>query len=197
MSEARRFGRLPRARDRACDCGLRRHQERLPQVATARDFDFAEGGIAEFSLEAWIKPAGKLDGCFNDCRYQYVFDNTDGTLGGYSLYFTENERSVSFSISDQTAQSGFPADAGPAKEVWLHVVAVREKTRMVTYINNIEVPGPQTNIVLNSRNSELRIGKLSIQNNWYYLGAMDELAIYDRALTALEVAEHYVTGIGK
>ena len=75
---------------------------------------------------------------------------------------------------------GMAVDAGPAKE-WQHIVVVRRGSRVQVFRNG----GLDTTGVL-----EGPAGKEVVLEGWE--GKVDELAVYGRALTAVEVSNHWL-----
>ncbi|MBU1613503.1 LamG domain-containing protein, partial [Patescibacteria group bacterium] len=75
---------------------------------------------------------------------------------------------------------------------WAHLVAIYSGGRMAVYVNG-EESGTAQNVDMTASNSTLLLGRASYggAQNDYFKGQLDELAYYDRALTLLEIKDHY------
>jgi hypothetical protein len=74
--------------------------------------------------------------------------------------------------------------------VWRHVVAVWDRTQNKAYLYVNGVYDGYNNIPSGfSATTTLRLG--GTHNNWYMKGYMDEMRIYNRALSASEIKELY------
>ena len=83
----------------------------------------------------------------------------------------------------------------PAVGTW-HLVLVRQGGTLTLYVNGVAESTNTTlpaSGALNITTGSLRIGRLtSATDPEYFAGSIDELAIYNGALTAAQVWEHYV-----
>ena len=78
---------------------------------------------------------------------------------------------------------------------WHHIVAVRDGTDNILYVDGAEEA--RVTIAYGagfySLSAPLNLGKLS--GAYYYGGALDEVALYDRALLQSEIDQHYDNGL--
>ena len=79
---------------------------------------------------------------------------------------------------------------------WYHVVGVREGTTIKLYINGLLAATKDTGSLLNTdTNISLAIGAIQRQpisvDAEFFHGLIDEVSIYNRALSATEIQEHY------
>ncbi|NJK97745.1 MAG: T9SS type A sorting domain-containing protein, partial [Bacteroidales bacterium] len=83
---------------------------------------------------------------------------------------------------------------------WHHIVIVRNGTKNVTgiYIDG-NLDRTLTHVYTGTFNSTapINVGWLNLSPNFYYNGMLDELALYNRALTRTEIQNHYNSGKGK
>ena len=113
-----------------------------------------------------------------------------------SVYYTLiNPDSVAFQISNGTASSS--ADSGMAidDEVWHHLVGVRSFGRNVS----IYVDGALTKNVTDNTGSVTNSGSLWLGYDGatrFWNGSIDEVAIWNRALSADEISALYKKGMG-
>ena len=74
---------------------------------------------------------------------------------------------------------------------WQHVVVVKGESTMQTYLNG-KVIGQCKGSKTMMKNMYLVVGRpFPSFNNYQYVGQLDELSVYDRALTAKEISKHY------
>ena len=89
-------------------------------------------------------------------------------------------------------------DSGDGNELvvgfWWYVTMVHDGTNDIIYINGEQVNSQPTDTELNSTGRPLGMGNNPIDGGQYFNGALDELKIYNKALTAEEIAQLYDTG---
>lgn len=159
-----------------------------PHVNFGDRFDFA--GNAPFSVEAWVSPeaSGTIVGkysCVYDCTY------SDGYILGVSAAGPGTVSAASFAryrdyIRDEVSISPLPADT------WNHIVGTYDGSRMVLYVNGVEVASTASPTPLADTASPLYIGWVGWGGT--FLGELDEVAVYPTALSAARVAAHYDSG---
>ncbi len=74
---------------------------------------------------------------------------------------------------------------------WTHVVMVHDGTRDIIYFNGVEVNGKDVAGALDKTKYPLGIGYDPIDNGSFFDGALDDIQIYDVALSAQEIADLY------
>jgi hypothetical protein len=131
---------------------------------------------AAMTLEAWISPSA-VTAIWRDIIYK-----------GDDNYYLEGTST----IAGRPAMGGTFANSllyGPSAltpNVWTHLAATYDGTTMKLYVNGILVASqPQSGPIVTSGNP-LQIGGDSFYGQ-YFIGAIDEVRIYDRALSASEV----------
>ena len=144
------------------------------------------GGV---TVEAWIK----LNAVSKD---QKIVGRRDGSAGGYLLGVYSNNK-VEFEIRNATntaylnrnTSGGTVLTAGQ----WYRVVGVYSDTDnyLATYVNGQLDREMTTTGALASTTGSLTIGKESSVNSCYWTGVIDEVKIYNRALSASEVLADY------
>jgi chitodextrinase len=102
------------------------------------------------------------------------------------LVWTTNNSS---GISDMDAGDGNELVAG----VWTHVVFVHDGTKDLIYMNGAQVAEKDVAGTMNSTTKSLGIGYNPIDGGNFIDAVMDEVQIYDMALTAGEIATLYAT----
>ncbi len=100
------------------------------------------------------------------------------------VVFTTNSSS---GISDMDAGGGNELVPG----TWSHVVAVHDGTSDIIYINGVEANTKAVSGTLNATSHPLGLGWNPIDKGNYLNGALDDVIIYNRALSADDVANLY------
>jgi hypothetical protein len=161
-------------------------------IATnSRVLDFMGG--AKFTLECW---AQRESG--GESYFQHLFSNVQGVAGnrdGFALYLLpepapgENARSV-FEYDRPAADLGIWGPVFDAN-LWAYYVAVFDGTQISLYANATLSETDVTTGNIAARTVPFTVGRAAGVDGSYFKGALDELAIYPRALTSAEIAEHY------
>ena len=145
-------------------------------------------GMTELTLEAWIKPdtfpqyASIIGKWAYSVHMQYIL----GYFSGGKMYFWVG--------TDTTADSINVTQ--PSLGVWTHVVAVfKGSISLEVFYNGVSQGSKPTTIANIGIGIEpLCIGKYAIYN---FDGAIDEVRIYNRTLSAPEILAHYNSGTGQ
>ena len=155
------------------------------------DNDTFDWGLNDgFSVELWMRKTTDAVG------REVMVGRSDGTILWF-LGIEDTTNNVIWSLYD-TEGNGVELPANPAVDVsdgeWHHVVGVRNATNdtVSLYVDGAETEkadGFTTGIFDSAAN--LNIGWLNLAPYYYYNGTLDEVAVYNRALTATEVQEHY------
>ena len=156
-------------------------------------------GKAPMSLEAWVKP-DLLD---ND--YRGIISNENPLMGsnrrGYLLWSHTGPEGLGFERLGTDGGNGFLADGVAAAPLevaaWSHVVVTFDGTQIVAYVNAQEVKRSAASALLGAPDAALTIGSRASGVLDYFAGGIDEVAIYEQALSPARVAAHYKVGTGK
>jgi hypothetical protein len=137
-----------------------------------------------FSLSAWVKP--DLN------KTQFVIDtSTSGSVGnGYMLRCNSNGtvRFWSYSVNGL-----LDSTATVSTSSWNHLVAVKDGSSLSLYIN-AGTPTTRTDSGFNTSNTtNLRIGNSSVLGG-YFNGLIDEVSMYNYALSGSQVSSIYNSG---
>ena len=108
------------------------------------------------------------------------------------IVFTTNSKTAQFPslISDMDSKDGNEL----VKGFWWHVVMTHDGTENKIYmngelVNTVSAPG-----TLNSTNLPLGMGSNPVEGGQYFQGGLDELKLYNKALTDQEVSNLYTVG---
>ncbi len=148
---------------------------------------FAFSGLAPFTLEAWIKH----DGGTNTGGILSKSDETGGmNRRGYLMFLHPSFVGVERSITDGAAQTATTSML-PARGTWAHIVATFDGTLLTMYRDAIAVVVVGgTPISVPATLGDFVIGARGGGTQERFKGAVDEVAIYDRALTGVQIGAH-------
>jgi hypothetical protein len=155
-----------------------------------RLFDFNAG--AAFSLECWAR---RENG--GSSYFQHLLSNTVGTPGdrtGFMLY------TLPAPGSGDAARSAFEYDAPgdetglwgdlPKASQWAYYVAVYDGSAVTLYVDATLADSKPTEALLAARMGPFTVARAS-DGGAFFKGALDEIAIYGRALGASEIVRHF------
>jgi hypothetical protein len=131
------------------------------------------------TLEAWVYPLSQSKG--NNA----VMVKQAPKAEAYALYAEEEGDLPASYINDGDYHGVAGANRLPA-DTWSHLVATYDGANQRLYVNGVQVAeSPQTAMIRQSK-GKLRIGGNSLGNEYFH-GYIDEVRIYNRALTPDEV----------
>jgi hypothetical protein len=177
--------------DKAAQFGIFNPSDSVVRDINGIDFS-APSGPANFSVEAWANGGGQLNGA------GIVAKGTGG--GGEQFNLDVNAGFFRFFIRDSAGNVAGPVQSTvlATDNVWHHVVGVADgvNNKLTLYVDG--VPSASTFLPANgvkSSTSPITIGGRSSAvgtgNDLQFVGVIDEVAIYNHALTADQVANHY------
>ena len=141
---------------------------------------------ATTTVEAWVKPNAAIP------NYASVATKTTATTwsDGYGMFAWNG--GIAFWVNDddvnRVSTAGLPAGT------WSHVVGTYDGSTIKVYLNGALVQSMAYTAPLTHSSSPLLIGNAVGAGNFHWAGGLDEVAVYSRALTATEVAQHYAAG---
>ncbi|MCK4453863.1 hypothetical protein KAU51_00745 [Candidatus Parcubacteria bacterium] len=140
------------------------------------------------TIEAWVK-LNALG------AWQHIIGKQGmWRISGYDFRVTINNK-----LQFATLSSFYDVNSATAftTGVWYHVVAVQSGTSYKKiYLNGVE-DGIKTNpgAIVSTLSSHLQIGRAPLWDAEYFNGTIDEVRIYNRALSSEEILAHYQSGI--
>src|SRR5262249_32641269 len=148
------------------------------------------------TLEAWVNPSANAGSSAND-GWRTVIMKERGTTGlSYALYGNDGDSNPSRPagyVRNPNASADKEAAAGPAVPVgvWTHLAVTYDGTSIRLYVNGVlrSTTGSAGGGIAAST-APLRIGGntvFSIPGTEYFAGLIDEVRIYNRALSAAEI----------
>lgn len=138
------------------------------------------------TIEAWVNPSTTMN-------WRKVISKSVGNNTDYSI-FQGAENNLAFSIKmGSVARTAYaPANSVPLGE-WTYVVGTYDGSRMKLYLNGNLVKTINISGQINTHNEPLRIG--GENPGAYFEGMIDEVKIYNEALSAAEILDRYNTVI--
>jgi hypothetical protein len=153
-------------------------------VADANDLDLSSA----LTLEAWVRPSA-----LGSAWRTVVFKERPGGIV-YSLYANQDAGRPVGQLwlgSERNAVGS----AGLALNAWSHLASTYDGSTLRLYVNGSLVSSTTASGSLAASSGVLRIGGNGVWPEWF-AGLIDEVRIYNRALTAGEIQSDLNTAIG-
>jgi hypothetical protein len=148
---------------------------------------------AQISVEAWVKPDSATIAEFDSPLMKTSNDNwTDG----YGFFYRSSGTTLGFFVSSW----GVNASATIALDRWTHVVGTYDGTTLSLYLNGTLANSRSWGSGITHATNALYIGSGATGSGtagpagYFWGGSLDDVAIYNKALTAAEVQLHYDSG---
>ena len=159
-------------------------------------------GTMPFSVEAWIYPKT------TDGEYRGILSSESTSLNpryGYLLYVEMADMYNGFERWGGAASNPIKLTGMVTKDAWFHIVGTFDPNApqshyMNYYVNGVDVLFDKNTPVSIGQADTFVIGALnggSMANPSFFLGSIDEVAVYDHALDPACVVEHYKLGTGQ
>ncbi|MBU0957999.1 MAG: LamG domain-containing protein, partial [Nanoarchaeota archaeon] len=146
------------------------------------------------TVSAWIKYRN------SSTLYPGIVDATDETVGGsgYLLYLenTTSNYQAKFMLHNNTRYR-VESDSELLEGVWYYLVGTFNGSEQLLYVNGIKQSSTNSNAGVNYSSSLHLIGKYDAGGNHYFNGTIDEVRIWNRSLSAEEVAQQYMSNLNK
>jgi len=148
---------------------------------------------AYFSIEAWIKASSSISSS------GAILSSWESQYAGF-IYYISNEGNIVLDIADYSGHRNHATTTtgGYNDNTWHHVVGTYDGSYMRVYVDGAEKgnlawtysPGyTSSNIVM------IGVRSLTSTKDLYFKGLIDEVAIYNRALTSEEINKSYNAGL--
>ncbi|TRZ78202.1 LamG domain-containing protein, partial [bacterium] len=143
-------------------------------------------GTNNFTISAWIKmPTSASNRAIASV----------GRYGADEWFFVHSTLSNSIKLYAGAGNINLPTTTDPRDGIWHHVTVTRNNSNGYIYFDGIE-ENTQSGITCDlSSTVGLKIGNSSATE--YFDGSIDSVRIYNRALSASEIANHYYSGRNK
>jgi hypothetical protein len=160
-------------------------------ITLADDAAFAFAGKVSFTVEVWTKLDPIPDSGAGD-NFHTLVAKHDSTVGGWTLRWSEMSETLSFQrfVSSSTYDAAY-VNGRVMSDRFHHVVGVSDaaKNYIRLYIDGALAAEDSISAAIPTHGKDLRIGAQGAISN--VRGTLDELAIYGRALSDLEVRAHF------
>jgi len=143
----------------------------------------------DITMMAWVKPASAGQNA-------HIIGRDDGTNRNYVLYVNSNIYIFDYFVSD-TAQRVASTTADTAN-VWVHLACTRDKTtgKNIIYVNGVaEDTDTDSTAAIDNDDVQFSIGARDIGTS-PFSGNIDEVSIWNTALSANAVSQIYANGKG-
>jgi Concanavalin A-like lectin/glucanases superfamily len=159
-------------------------------VDAHNSFPFAMN--AQFSLEAWVMVS-------SSSAYAGIISKNDELGGppseGFLVFVSPDAGDFGFQRLDGDNASTATSTASASTTSFLHVVATFDGLDLVLYVNG-EAQGTQTAAFsIAGATADFVVGAEAGGTANYFPGTLDEVAVYDQALSANQIKTHYLAGI--
>jgi hypothetical protein len=148
-------------------------------------------GTAAFSFEAWVKPD------VVDANYRAIVSRATWPSGGhkegYALWSHTTGVGAERYSGTAAVQTALDQAALPTS-TYTHVVATYDGGTLSVYENGTLMGAVLTQLSVNTLQAPFQIGNETAVAFPPWAGNIDEVAVYARALSPAQVAEHYRAG---
>jgi hypothetical protein len=132
------------------------------------------------TLEAWVKPTALSNWT------TVVLKETPGGLA-YALYASDNTgRPPATYVNRAGADVGIAGTAALPLNTWTHLAGTYDGATLRLYVNGVQVSSRAVTGSISVSASPLRFGGNAVWGE-YFAGLIDEVRVYNRALTAAEI----------
>jgi hypothetical protein len=148
-------------------------------------------GTGDFSIAFWINPQGTWGGTTRGIIGQKANDSSPG----FQVYHDSNDtNNIRLRLGDSSG-NGTDLSIPVSATIWTFVVCGRSSGNLFGYYNNTSV-GPVSNTKnISGSTANFNMG---YADTWsaYYQGYLDEVGIWNRALSTTEISDLYNGGAG-
>jgi hypothetical protein len=153
-------------------------------VADADALDLTTG----MTLEAWVNPAS-----LSGWTTVMLKEQTGGL--SYALYGSDNTGRPPAGYIRRTSDIGSAGSSALPLNTWSHLAATYDGANLRTFVNGVQVGSRSVTGAIVTSTGALRIGGNAVWGE-YFKGLIDEVRVYNRALSAAEVQSDMGTRIG-
>lgn len=136
----------------------------------------------EFTIEAWVKPASAV----STDRGPMIVSKYGGNWRGYMLLLEGRSGKPGIHIDTPQAEETAVAPEALKLGQWHHLAGTYDGQAAKIYVNG-KLQGSVDAQITHDQGRPLTIGKASWVDQAYFAGVIDEVKVYDRALTAMEI----------
>jgi PKD repeat protein len=145
-------------------------------IADANDLDLTNA----MTLEAWVYPHS-----LNDWNTVMMKQGTSGQFG-YSLYANDDLPHPALTVQIGGVDRSAIGTAALPLTTWSHLAATYDGTTLRLYRNGVQIGSRAQTGTIRVTTGTLRLGGNALWGEYFH-GIMDDVRIYNRALTAAEI----------
>jgi hypothetical protein len=139
--------------------------------------------LGDMSAVVWVNPT-------NYGNYRMMFTKTNGgTAGPYAMFLNIAGGVPTFFRGNGAAEGNSAGTTAPATGVWSQVAVTHRGTAVSHYLNALDNGTGAISAATADSGNPLYFGRRA--DGYYFLGGMAHLRLYNRALSAVEVAQLY------
>lgn len=145
-------------------------------------------GSSDFTIEVWILGDPGME------SWGRILDK--GYWSGFALGRVGNSNRVGFEWLDSGSQNEFGTVSQVIDGRWHHIALVKARSTAIVYADGVRENSESVRVASQDNSLPLLIG-YNPGEGWplsYWIGQIDELSIYGRALTAKEIGTIYKAG---
>lgn len=140
----------------------------------------------DFTITAWIKAIQSRS------NYRVILSKGPKNTGHYEIYLNIGTGELKFYSNDI-------GDIGSGRIVddntWHHITVTYNGANIKFYVDGNLESSPSASGSITSENEIFYIGRQIIDSSMPFNGLIDEVAVFDRALTLEEIQQHYQNGL--
>jgi hypothetical protein len=138
------------------------------------------------TIELWVKPASF------QLEYTSIIGNHNFNYTGWVIeQESTNLNKFRFIYGNGSSWQGTSFNTQLINDKWQHFVVQKDGTIVRHFLNGAQTGTVNVSGDINLNANSLQIGKWSAYNGRYFNGLIDEVRIYNRALSAEEIKRHY------
>ena len=143
----------------------------------------------QMTLEAWIRPTA----LGNNWRTVLLKEQTGNYT--YALYGSTGTGRPSVNAITGGVDRDLRGTSSPALNTWTHLAGTYNGSTMTLYLNGVSVGTLATTGGITTSTGQLKIGGTTLWPEWFQ-GDIDEVRIYNRALSAAEIQSDMNASVG-
>lgn len=153
-------------------------------VPDAASLDLTTG----LTLEAWVRPTVSSG-------TRTVALKEHGATLAYALYASSGGSPRATIVTGGTQWKATGPSALPVNS-WTHLAMTYSGTRLLLFVNGVQQASKSTTGALPNSSGPLRIGGNAVFTSQWFAGQLDELRVYNRALSAAEIQSDMNSPVG-
>ncbi len=143
----------------------------------------------QLTLEAWVK--WNINPSSGNQWANIIDKNGDNE---WQIQHSQTNSHFEFAVRTTSNRRYIQSTTTPQQNRWYYVAGVYNGTHISIYVNGIKERSFTLNGDISTSSSNISLGRRGINNDRYFNGVIDEVAVYSRALSDEEIMNHYKRG---